>query len=42
MTKLDAYLAELEAELGATSDSDRAEAPARADLIVGSSPKRTA
>jgi hypothetical protein len=39
VTKLDAYLAELEAELGPTSDSDRAEAPARADLISDRCPR---
>jgi post-segregation antitoxin (ccd killing protein) len=40
LAELDAYLAELEAELGPTSDSDRAEARAWADKIIGSSPKR--
>jgi post-segregation antitoxin (ccd killing protein) len=40
LAELDAYLAELEAELGPTSDSDRAEARAWADGIIGSSPTR--
>jgi post-segregation antitoxin (ccd killing protein) len=40
LAELDTYLAELEAELGPTSDRDRAEAQAWADKIVGPSPKR--
>jgi len=40
LAELDMYLAELEADLGPTSDSDRAEAQAWADKVVGPSPKR--
>ena len=35
---LDAYLAELESELGPTSDAERAEAKAWADSLFGSTP----
>ncbi len=34
--ELDAYLADLDAELGPTSDADRAEASAWADGVLGS------
>ncbi len=37
LAELDSYLAELEAQLGPTSDSDRAEAQAWADEVVGPS-----
>ncbi|MGH8995263.1 MAG: type II toxin-antitoxin system CcdA family antitoxin [Acidimicrobiales bacterium] len=40
IAELDAYLAELEAELGATSDSERAQAGAWAVGILGSSGRR--
>jgi hypothetical protein len=40
LAELDTYLADLEAELGPTSDGDRAEAQAWADRVVGPSPKR--
>lgn len=35
ITELDAYLAELEASLGPTSDAERADAKAWADRVVG-------
>ena len=35
VAELDAYLAELDAELGPTSDRDRAEAKAWADKVLG-------
>ncbi|MHB1488767.1 MAG: type II toxin-antitoxin system CcdA family antitoxin [Acidimicrobiales bacterium] len=38
--QLDAYLADLEAELGPTSDGDRAEAAAWADRVLGPSSGR--
>ena len=37
---LDAYLAELESELGPTSDADRADAKAWADRVLGSNRRR--
>ncbi len=37
---LDAYLAELEAELGPISDAERADAKAWADGLLGSNPGR--
>lgn len=40
IAELDAYLAGLEAELGPTSDSERADARAWADRILGSSGRR--
>ena len=40
LAELDAYLSELEAELGPTSDTDRAEARAWADKAIGPSPTR--
>jgi post-segregation antitoxin (ccd killing protein) len=38
IAQLDAYLAELESELGPTSDAERAEAKAWADGLLGSAP----
>ena len=38
IAQLDAYLAELESELGPTSDAERAEAKAWADRLFGSTP----
>ncbi len=38
ITQLDAYLAELESELGPTSDAERAEAKTWADGLFGSTP----
>ena len=38
IAQLDAYLAELESELGPTSDAERAEAKAWADGLFGSTP----
>jgi post-segregation antitoxin (ccd killing protein) len=38
--ELDAYLAELETELGPTSAVDRAEAEAWADRVIGNSDRR--
>jgi post-segregation antitoxin (ccd killing protein) len=40
IAELDAYLAELEAQLGPTSDSERAEAKAWADKALGASSRR--
>jgi post-segregation antitoxin (ccd killing protein) len=40
LAELDAYLAELETELGPTSDAERAEARAWADRALGSSRRR--
>lgn len=40
IAELDAYLAELEAELGPTSESERAEAEAWADNALGTSAHR--
>ncbi|MEA2685072.1 MAG: hypothetical protein QOE93_267 [Actinomycetota bacterium] len=37
---LDAYLAELEAELGPIGDAERAEAAAWADRVLGPEPRR--
>lgn len=37
---LDAYLAELEAELGPVSDAERAEAKSWADGVLGPEPRR--
>jgi post-segregation antitoxin (ccd killing protein) len=39
--QLDAYLAELEAELGPTSEADRAEAAAWADEVLGPASRRS-
>lgn len=38
--ELDAFLAELEAELGPTSDMERAEAKEWADRVLGATPHR--
>jgi post-segregation antitoxin (ccd killing protein) len=40
VAELDAYLREIEAEQGPTSEEDRAEARAWADQALGSSPRR--
>ncbi|MHB8463794.1 MAG: type II toxin-antitoxin system CcdA family antitoxin [Acidimicrobiales bacterium] len=40
IAELDAYLAELESELGPISDLERSEAAAWADRVLGPSPRR--
>jgi post-segregation antitoxin (ccd killing protein) len=40
LAELDAYLAELESELGPTSETERAEAKAWADKALGTSTRR--
>ena len=40
VAELDAYLAELDAELGPTSERDRAEAKAWADKVLGANKRR--
>lgn len=40
VAELDAYLAELEAEMGPISDRDRAEAKAWADKVLGANNRR--
>lgn len=40
VAELDAYLAELEAEMGPISDRDRAEAKAWADKVIGANKRR--
>ena len=40
VAELDAYLAELDAELGPVSDRDRAEAKAWADRVLGPAKRR--
>lgn len=40
VAELDAYLAELEAELGPTTEAERTEATAWADRLLGTKPNR--